>query len=79
MLLSEVEALLRPTPLPLETGFERSPEGVLHVAARTDMHGCTGEMFEWWFRDADYGAGTVSSSSASAASAPSDRPRDSDR
>ena len=50
MLLSEVEALLRPTPLPLETGFERSPEGVLHVAARTDMHGCTGEMFEWWFR-----------------------------
>ena len=24
--------------------------GVLHVAVRTDMHNCTGEMFEWWFR-----------------------------
>lgn len=23
---------------------------MLHVAARTDMHGCTGAMFEWWFR-----------------------------
>jgi hypothetical protein len=26
------------------------PDGVLHVAVRTDVHRCTGEMFEWWFR-----------------------------
>ena len=50
MNLSEVSALLDPTPLHLETGYERFPDGVLHVAVRTDMHGCTGEMFERWFR-----------------------------
>ncbi|GAB2471033.1 DAPG hydrolase family protein [Jatrophihabitans fulvus] len=48
--LSGVGALLDPTPLNLETGWERLPDGVLHVACRTDMHGCSGEMFEWWFR-----------------------------
>jgi DAPG hydrolase PhiG domain len=48
--LSEVGALLDPAPLPIETGYERLPDGVLHIAARTDMRGCTGEMFEWWFR-----------------------------
>lgn len=42
--------LLDPEPLPLEMGYERLPDGTLHVAARTDMPGCTGEMFEWWFR-----------------------------
>jgi hypothetical protein len=46
----EIGALLDPTPLPIETGYERLRDGVLHVAARTDMHGCTGEMFQWWFR-----------------------------
>lgn len=50
MELNEVDALLRPAPLPIEMGYERLPSGVLHVAIRTDMHGCTGEMFEWWFR-----------------------------
>lgn len=50
MQLNEVAALLEPEPLPLETGYERLPDGVLHVAVRTDMHNCTGEMFEWWFR-----------------------------
>jgi len=50
MQLNEVDRLLDPTPLPLETGYERLPDGVLHVACRTDLHGCTGEMFEWWFR-----------------------------
>jgi hypothetical protein len=33
----------------LEMGFERLGDGVLHVAARTDMRGCTGAMLEWWF------------------------------
>jgi hypothetical protein len=50
MTLDDVAPLLDPTPLPLELGFERFDDGVLHVAVRTDMHGCSGEMFEWWFR-----------------------------
>jgi hypothetical protein len=50
MRLSEAGALLDPTPMPLELGYERLPDGVLHLAIRTDLHGCTGEMFEWWFR-----------------------------
>lgn len=50
MHLNEVAKLLDPSPLNLETGYERLPSGVLHVACRTDLHGCTGEMFEWWFR-----------------------------
>ena len=55
MQFSEVNRLLDPKPMPLEMGFERLPSGVAHVAARTDMHGCTGKMFEWWFR---FGANT---------------------
>ena len=50
MKLDEVAALLDPTPMPLELGYERFDDGVLHVAVRTDLHGCTGAMFEWWFR-----------------------------
>ena len=50
MELSEVNRLLDPAPMQLETGFERLSNGVLHVATRTDLHGCSGEMFEWWFR-----------------------------
>lgn len=50
MQLTEANRLLDPTPMLLETGYERLPDGVLHVACRTDLHGCTGEMFEWWFR-----------------------------
>jgi DAPG hydrolase PhiG domain len=45
MKLEEAGLLLNPTPMPLETGYERLPDGVLHVACRTDLHGCTGEMF----------------------------------
>jgi hypothetical protein len=50
MKLSECDALLHADPLRLETGYERFDDGVLHVACRTDLHGCSGEMFEWWFR-----------------------------
>jgi hypothetical protein len=50
MRLTDSGVLLDPTPLPLELGYERFDDGILHVAVRTDMHGCTGEMFEWWFR-----------------------------
>jgi DAPG hydrolase PhiG domain len=48
--LDEANRLLDPAPMPLETGYERLADGVLHIACRTDLHGCTGEMFEWWFR-----------------------------
>ncbi|MTD53857.1 DAPG hydrolase family protein [Amycolatopsis pithecellobii] len=48
--LPEIDQLLTPGPLPLETGYERLPNGALHAAVRTDMHDCTGEMLEWWFR-----------------------------
>ncbi|MDA3643096.1 hypothetical protein LZ318_19510 [Saccharopolyspora indica] len=50
MPLPNQDSLLDPTPTPLETGYERDTDGVLHVACRTDLHGTTGEMFEWWFR-----------------------------
>ncbi len=50
MEFSEVERLLDPGPMALEMGYERFANGVAHVAVRTDMHGCTGEMIEWWFR-----------------------------
>lgn len=50
MHISEIDCLLDPKPLPLETGYERLPDGVLHIACRTDLRACTGEMFEWWFR-----------------------------
>lgn len=42
--------LLDPAPHPVEMGVVRCPSGPLHVAARTDMPGCQGRMFEWWFR-----------------------------
>ncbi|MEO7643163.1 MAG: hydrolase [Ramlibacter sp.] len=50
MNLNEADRLLDPAPLRLETGWERLDDGVMHVACRTDLHGCTGAMFEWWFR-----------------------------
>ncbi|WP_322046485.1 DAPG hydrolase family protein [Paraburkholderia sp. J67] len=50
MKLHELKPLLDPSPLRLETGFERFENGVVHIACRTDMHRCTGDMFEWWFR-----------------------------
>jgi hypothetical protein len=50
MELSNAAALLDPQPLPLEMGVKRLDSGQLLVAARTDMYGCKGRMFEWWFR-----------------------------
>ncbi|MCZ4061505.1 hydrolase [Pantoea sp. LMR881] len=31
-------------------GISRLKDGRLVVAARTDMTGCTGDMFDWWFK-----------------------------
>lgn len=50
MRLADADRLLDPTPMPLELGWERLDDGVLHVAIRTDLHRCTGAMLEWWFR-----------------------------
>jgi hypothetical protein len=50
MKFTEVSPLLIATPMALEMGYERFADGVLHVACRTDLHRCSGEMFEWWFR-----------------------------
>ena len=49
MQFSQADRLLDPTPMAIETGYERLADGVLHVAIRTDMIGCSGAMFEWWF------------------------------
>lgn len=47
---AQAAQLLRADPIRLEMGVERLDTGVLHVAARTDMPRCKGDMFEWWFR-----------------------------
>jgi hypothetical protein len=48
--LDQAGRLLDPDPMALEMGIEWVTDTELHVAARTDMPGCTGAMFEWWFR-----------------------------
>ncbi|GGY25393.1 DAPG hydrolase family protein [Paludibacterium paludis] len=47
--IDAIDELLDPAPLRLETGLERLPDGRLLVAVRTDLHGCSGKMFDWWF------------------------------
>ena len=49
MHFEDADRLLDPRPLPLEMGYERLENGVLHVACRTDMRGCTAAMLQWWF------------------------------
>lgn len=49
MTLDDADRLLDPAPMALEMGWERLPDGALHVACRTDMHGCRGDMLTWWF------------------------------
>ncbi|MGR2661738.1 MULTISPECIES: DAPG hydrolase family protein [Chromobacterium] len=43
------DELLQPGPLMLETGVRRLDDGRLLVAARTELPGCAGRMFDWWF------------------------------
>ena len=49
MRLSDANRLLDTPNLPLESGWLRLESGVIHVAARTEMIGCTAAMWEWWF------------------------------
>lgn len=48
--ISRIDDLLQIAPLRLETGISRLPSGCLVVAVRTDLHGCTGRMLDWWFK-----------------------------
>jgi hypothetical protein len=41
--------LLDPTPLAVEAGWCRMPDGVRFVAVRTAMPGVSAEMVDWWF------------------------------
>ena len=49
MRFEDADRLLDPRPLPVEMGYERLEDGVLHVACRTDLRGCTAAMLQWWF------------------------------
>jgi hypothetical protein len=47
--LAEIDRLLDPAPLPVETGWCFRPDRVGYVAVRTAMPAVTAEMVEWWF------------------------------
>jgi hypothetical protein len=46
---ADVNRLLEPGYLPLETGYTNLPDGTAHVAVLTQFPGTTGEMIDWWF------------------------------
>ena len=48
MRLDEANSLLDNFYLPFESGWLRLESGVVHVAARTHMVGCTAAMVDWW-------------------------------
>jgi len=47
--LSDLDRLLDPAPLAVETGWCSLADGVGYVAVRTAMPGVTTEMVDWWF------------------------------
>jgi phloretin hydrolase len=47
--LGQIDRLLDPAPLPVETGWCFLPGGVGYVAVRTAMPSVDAEMVEWWF------------------------------
>lgn len=52
MQLFDVNDLLKPGYLSLESGYERLPDGSIMVAALSRVHGCSGAMLQWWFNRA---------------------------
>ncbi|HEU4392049.1 MAG TPA: hypothetical protein VFR04_00280 [Solirubrobacterales bacterium] len=46
---TDLDRLLDPRPLPVETGWCTLPDGVRYVAVRTAMPAVGAEMVEWWF------------------------------
>ena len=49
MLLEEVNELLKPGYLPMETGYCRLPNGQMFVATLVRLPGCKGKMVDWFF------------------------------
>ena len=47
--LDELDRLLDPAPVAVETGWCTLPDGVGYVACRTRMPRVTGPMVDWWF------------------------------
>jgi phloretin hydrolase len=47
--LADIDRLLDPAPLPVETGWCVRADRVGYVAVRTPMPGVSAEMVEWWF------------------------------
>jgi len=45
----DINRLLDPGYLPLETGYATLPDGTAHVSVLTRFPGATGEMIDWWF------------------------------
>jgi hypothetical protein len=45
----DLDRLLDPAPLAVETGWCALADGSAYVAVRTPMLGVTGEMVDWWF------------------------------
>jgi DAPG hydrolase PhiG domain len=46
---AQLQRLLDPRPLPLESGWCTLADGVGYVAVRTEMPQVTGAMVDWWF------------------------------
>lgn len=49
MPVEEINQLLDPGYMPVETGYYRLPNGHMHVRVLTRMPRCKGEMVDWWF------------------------------
>ncbi len=49
MEFNQVTSLLTPDSLPYQSGIERLPGGIMHVAVLTRMPGVTPKMIAWWF------------------------------
>lgn len=49
MFIEEVNKLLDPGYLSLETGYTKLPNGQYYVAVLTRMPHCKGRMIDWWF------------------------------
>lgn len=47
--LDEIDRLLDPAPLPVETGWCFRPDRVGYVAVRTEMPAVDARMVDWWF------------------------------
>jgi hypothetical protein len=49
LLFENINELLNPGYLPLETGYCKMPDGSVFVAVLTEMPDVTGDMLDWWF------------------------------